>query len=380
MEDNENNDIVIDDDLLKDILINNNIKKHNIKKHNKKNNIVINGDIDIDLDIDIGIWTSCPNQLIVDNKISYYKQNNKIIKNEVKNNNIGINVDENVDNEDLNLLLDYKINNSTKNKNDIPNNDILNNDILNNDILNNDVLNKILTSTKLKYIKSYNVLKKCGIKKEKILKWKEAAKNAILENIMEDIQIIKKEIPDKNTVKNYIETEDFYIIDGIFKLKDNKKWLTYDMNSMAEYNENGCMYYFKDLDNVLINNLSLEQQYLNKMKEREDLEIEEDILKKVIENEVYVNYNDNIVEVNNNLLLEETLEKKIKEEIPAFGKPVKYEIKNETEIIKEIQIHKENIINKKSLRYGKETTEQTRNTTLRKLLNYINNKNCNKKG
>lgn len=210
-----------------------------------------------------------------------------------------------------------------------------------------------LTLNKLKNIKSHNLLKKIGIGKKKISKWKENIKNIIMKGIMNEImnnKIInnKKRIEDINNEKkilykicqkdyNNFENEDCFICHGRFVIKENKKWLNNDISGISDYFDNAHMYFFKDLDYVLIDNLSQEERYQNKIKERDkmDADTKENILKIIIENKAYASYNNRIIKTNDDLLFKK-----------------KIQIRNEIDIVKE-------------------TIELTRNDTIRKLIDYI---------
>ena len=286
-----------------------------------------------------------------------------LVKNDVLINDM--HMDNNLINDDLiddNLINDDLLNDNNK----FNMNDNLLNDNNKLDVDNNV---KILSHNKLKNTTSYNTLIQIGIKKDKLLVWKENIKNAILEDIVvKNNDKNKKIIPDKNTVKKYFETDDFYIVDGVFIIKDNKKWLNDGMPAMSNFGDSGHMYYFKDLDDVLIDNLSHAERYKYKIKEREQLDIEQELFTKVLENKTYANYNNDIIETNDNFLLEEKLE----EQLLKMGST--RQIKNRVQILKDIQTHKENIKNNKNTEQGKMLIEQTRNETIRKLINYINEK------
>jgi len=211
--------------------------------------------------------------------------------------------------------------------------DIFRNEIENDNFNNEDPLQK-LSLNNLKNNKSYNTLSKTGIK-NKISKWKEDIKNSILEDIIHTDKT-KRKIPDKNTAKTYVETDDFYIVDGIFIIKEGKKWLNQEMpgvemsqhwdnthkrntkideeSYMLSFQNNQHMYYFENLDDIQ-NEKSYVERYGEMMEEREKQEIESELFNRAIENKQYMNYLEDIVEINDSNLLEEKLQEKMLEKI-----------------------------------------------------------------
>jgi hypothetical protein len=272
--------------------------------------------------------------------------------------------------------------------------DIYNEDIYNplqNSNLLNDNFAQGLTLSRLPNIKSHNLLIKTGIKKSQLSKWKENIKNVILENIIQKNMIQKniiiKYIPDKNTTVNFFETDDFYIANGEFIIKDNKKWLNEDMMPvLSEHGEREHAYYFKDLHNVPTDNLSTEEKLWNKITERqkeyrstyerqncysynmiqelENTRTDQEIFTRIIENKQYADYNNDCIEVNDNLLLETLF----------YERVTGYDCKNLSQIIKDINENKDNIIKNKIVEQKKTTIDKTRNETIRKLIYYINEK------
>ena len=271
-------------------------------------------------------------------------KNNVLVQNiTITNNNDNI-INDNIDNTEINFdVLDYNANNNNidthiiKKANGSQDNNIF----------------VSLTLNKLKNIKSDNLSKKIGIGKKKISKWKENIKNIIMEEIMDEIMNNKtinnkKRIEDKNKEKeslykysrtdsNNFENENCFMFGGKFVIKENKKWLNNDMPGISDYFDNEHMFFFKDLDHVLIDNLSQKERYQNKIKERDkmDADTKDNILKIIIENKAYASYNNNIIKTNDDLLFEK-----------------KIQIINEIDTVKE-------------------TIELTRNDIIRKLIDYI---------
>jgi hypothetical protein len=404
---------------------------YNDQNHKKNYNVNKQDDIENMY----GIWSNELSSMMKDKKILCYKSDNKMIKNKLENtieveeekdpafNNmhmIGVSDDE-LEDESTNMDHDNKI--------------------------------KVLKSRKLNYVKNYNLIQTFGIKPKKLKKWKENIQDTILEEITRNITKNEKNIVDIGNVTNYVETDAFYIADGIFHIKEAKKIPRDIYDGFSDWNDGGKMYFFKELNDGEINKSSLDEKYLKKIKEREDFNFEqiqnanfeqiqntnfedntlynqdnmphiltdqeeiikmnideldvlyddhnkfeqiielfgntisenykeylsdvtdfsqaEKILKRQItNNKNYADYNNYIIEENNNLLLEKDFREKTCD----------YCLKNKVEIIKNIAEHEKNIINKNSNMYGKKTTIYTRNFMFRNLLNYIQDKKSNKKG
>jgi len=130
---------------------------------------------------------------------------------------------------------------------------------------------------KLNVYDEAHLKKNINVKLSKLMKWKLEVNDYLINNVSihggkfteiiinDDGEDKNNEINDENN-KNINfeenETNDFYIKDGIFILKKNIKTIN-----------NYGMYYYKNLNNITIDETNIHEKYLQKIKERNSQEL-----------------------------------------------------------------------------------------------------------
>jgi hypothetical protein len=225
-----------------------------------------------------------------------------------QNMNYLINANTNYNNieEDQNINSDDNINTETDNeKRNIKNNTTPHN-LFNNNLENEypdfpKFTNIIYAqlNKKIKINDETQMSKKINTKLSKLKKWKIEVNDQLINNVVffNENYIEKndnKDIVDNNNIDDNglnienNETNDFYIKDGIFILKKNIKQIN-----------NYGMYYYKNLNNIKINETNIEEKFLEKIKERNETDISHQ--QKYNYDEQTINqYNDIYKEINKN--------------------------------------------------------------------------------